>query len=127
MMLSLFQGYRPQFKYHTLGREVEALMHLKPHQRMCYYEGKLFGGYIAFLIDRILADCCERKPAYTASLNTSFLLAIPPDVPIMLRAWPVKVDGRKTFLEGSVQIPGKTTGEWVNAIKAEALFIEPKP
>ncbi|KAF4766881.1 hypothetical protein HAV15_010627 [Penicillium sp. str.  len=126
MMLSLFQGYRPVFKPHRLGCEVESLLLLGPSQRMCYYDGKLFGGYVAFLMDRILADCCCCKPAFTAYLNTSFLLPVPPTVPIFLRAWPSKVEGRKIFLKGSVQIPGKTSNEWVDAIQAEALFIQPK-
>lgn len=125
-MLSLFQGYRPVFKPHRLGCEVESLLLLGPSQRMCYYDGKLFGGYVAFLMDRILADCCCCKPAFTAYLNTSFLLPVPPTVPILLRAWPNKVEGRKIFLKGSVQIPGKASNEWVDAIQAEALFIQPK-
>ncbi|KAJ6008976.1 hypothetical protein N7522_003992 [Penicillium canescens] len=124
MMLSLFQGYRPVFKPHQLGWEVESALLLSPSQRMCYYDGKLFGGYVAFLMDRILADCC--KPAFTAYLNTSFLLPVPPTVPIVLRAWPEKVEGRKIFLKGSVQIPGTSSNEWLDAIKAEALFIQPK-
>jgi hypothetical protein len=101
---------------------------------MCYYEGKLFGGYGTFLMDQILADCCkppdwvvaDAGPAFTANLNTSFLLPVPPTVPILLRAWPDKVDGRKIFLKGCIQIPGEAPNEWVDAIQAEALFIRPK-
>lgn len=124
IMLSLFQGYRPVFKPHHLGWEVESRLLLSPSQQMCYYDGKLFGGYVAFLMDRILADCC--KPAFTAYLNTSFLLPIPPTAPILLRAWPDKVEGRKIFLKGSVQIAGNNSNEWLDAIHAEALFIRPK-
>jgi hypothetical protein len=56
-------------------------------------------------MDPILADCCES--AVTANLNTSFSCSVPPAVPILLRAWPDKVDGRKTYLKASVQIPGE--------------------
>ncbi|KAJ5642326.1 hypothetical protein N7490_006326 [Penicillium lividum] len=125
MMRSLLQGYRPNFKPHRLGWEAESLLHLTPSQQMCYYDGKLFGGYIAFLMDRILADCC--RPAFTAYLNTSFIHSVPPSTPILLRAWPEKVEGRKVFLKGSVQIPGKAPYDWVDAIQTEALFISPKP
>lgn len=127
-MLSLFQGYRPVSKPHRLGQEMESLLLLGPSQRMCYYDGKLFGGYVMFLMDRILADCCKDmdKPAFTAYLNTSFLLSIPPTVPIVLRAWPEKIEGRKIFLKGSVQIPGKSSNEWLDAIQADALFIRPR-
>lgn len=123
-MRSMFEGYCPTFKPHPLGREAECLMLLSPSQRMCYYHGKLFGGYLAFLMDRILADCCES--AVTANLNTSFSCSVPPAVPILLRAWPDKVDGRKIYLKASVQIPGERPNGWVNAVSADPLFIRPK-
>lgn len=120
----LFQGYNPIYKQHRLGREIESLLLLGPSQQMCYYSGKLFGGYLTFLMDRVLADCCE-EPAFTASLNTSFKRSVPPTAPIMLRAWPEKLEGRKIYLAGLIQIPGES-GEWVDAITAEALFIKPR-
>ena len=120
----MFQGYRPAFKVHPLGWEVECFLLLSPSQQMCYYDGKLFGGYLTFLMDRILADCCQ--PAVTAYLNTSFVRSVPPTAPILLRAWPDKVEGRKIYLKGSVQIPGEDPKEWVDAIKADSLFIRPK-
>lgn len=48
-----------------------------------------------------------------------------PAPPICLRAWPEKIEGRKIYLHGSVQIPGYG-GEVVEAIHANALFIQPK-
>ena len=134
-MRSLFKGYNPVFKPHRLGYEVEALLILGPSQRMCYYDGKLFGGYTAFLLDRILADCCKPthwvtqktcEPAFTAYLKTTYLLPISPTAPMFLRAWPHKVEGRKIELRGSVQVSGVTSGQWVDAVQAEALFIKPK-
>ncbi|CAG8025796.1 unnamed protein product [Penicillium nalgiovense] len=129
MMRSLLQGYRPTFKPHKLGWEAESLLLLTPSQQMCYYDGKLFGGYIALLMDRILADCCKHKhkPAFTAYLNTSFIHSVPPSAPILLRAWPEKVEGRKVFLKGSIRIPGKSPHDWIDAIQTDALFIRPKP
>jgi acyl-coenzyme A thioesterase PaaI-like protein len=121
---SLLQGYRPTFRRHRLGWEADALLELGPRQQMCYYDGKLFGGYLALLLDQILADCC--RPAVTAYLHTSFARSVPPDVPIRLRAWPERVDGRKIYLVGSVQIPGPTTSEPVEAIRAHALFVRPR-
>ncbi|KAF3403957.1 hypothetical protein F1880_010295 [Penicillium rolfsii] len=112
-MQSLFQGYNPIFKSHDLGWEVESVLRLGPSQQMCYYDNKLFGGYIAFLMDRILADSCT--PAFTAYLNLSFVNSVPPTVPILLRAWPERVEGRKMYLKGSIQIPGKFGAhEWVD-------------
>ena len=131
MIRSLFEGYRPTFKPHSLGYEAESLLLLTPSQQMCYYDGKLFGGYIALLMDRILADCCKHKhkhkPAFTAYLITSFIHSVPPSAPMLLRAWPEKVEGRKVFLKGSVRIPGKSAHDWVDAVRIGALFIRPKP
>ncbi|KAJ5706323.1 hypothetical protein N7536_002012 [Penicillium majusculum] len=117
-------GYNPTFKLHPLGWEAESLLLLSPTQQMCYYNGKLFGGYIALLMDRILADCC--KSAVTAYLNTSYLHSVPPTAPILLRAWPDRVEGRKVYLKGSLQVPGKVPQDWIEAITADALFIKPK-
>ncbi|EKV07081.1 hypothetical protein PDIG_65780 [Penicillium digitatum PHI26] len=124
MMRSLFKGYNPTFKLHPLRWEAESLLLLSPTQQICYYNGKLFGGYIALLMDRILADSC--KSAVTAYLNTSDLHSVPPTAPILLRAWPDRVEGRKVYLKGSLQIPGKVPQDWIEAITADALFIKPK-
>ncbi|KAJ5267950.1 hypothetical protein N7524_004734 [Penicillium chrysogenum] len=70
-MRSLFQGCNPTFKPHPLGWEAESLLLLSPSQQMCYYNGKLFGGYIALLIDRILADCCKSAVTLELSLTTN--------------------------------------------------------
>ncbi|KAE8388966.1 hypothetical protein BDV23DRAFT_184817 [Aspergillus alliaceus] len=80
-MRLLFIGYHPVFKSHPLGCEVESLLELSPEQQICYYPDKLFGGYSAFLMDHILADCCKPtadEPAFTAYLNTSFKRPVPP-------------------------------------------------
>ncbi|THC91230.1 hypothetical protein EYZ11_009310 [Aspergillus tanneri] len=124
LLRSLLRGYRPSFRRHSLGWEADVLLKLDPRQQMCYYDGKLFGGYLTLLMDRILADCC--RPAVTAYLNTTFAHSIPPDAPIHLRAWPEKVEGRKIYLAGSVQIPGSRAGELIEAIRANALFIRPR-
>ncbi|KAJ5292121.1 hypothetical protein N7478_001372 [Penicillium angulare] len=107
----LFDGYRPIYKRHALGWEVESTFLLSTSQQMCYYKDKLFGGYATFLMDRILVDSCKpttEEPAFTAYLNTSFKRPIAPTTPIMLRAWPEKLDGRKTFVRGSVHVLGES-------------------
>ncbi|KAB8228903.1 uncharacterized protein BDW43DRAFT_315404 [Aspergillus alliaceus] len=75
----------------------------------------MFGGYVTMLLERILADCCW--PAALAYLNTSFAHSVPPDVPIRLRAWPEKVEGRKFYLTASIQIPGSEVGRLIYAIQ----------
>jgi acyl-coenzyme A thioesterase PaaI-like protein len=109
-----------------LGQSVEALIKLNLDQQMCYYDGKLFGGYLALLLDQILADCCQPTPAMTAYLNTTFVCSVSPGVPIRLSAWPEKIEGRKIYLTGSIQVPGSGNGELIDAVKASALFIRPR-
>lgn len=100
------------------------VLKLVPQQQICYYDGKMFGGYLSLFLDQILADCC--RPAVMAYLNTSFKHPVPPHVLIRLRAWPDKIEGRKIYLQGSIQIPGENGGEAIEAIHATALFIQPK-
>lgn len=124
LLQSLLEGYRPAFRPHPLAKEPSDSSTLSPQLQMCYYERKLFGGYLTFLLDRILADCCPS--AVTAYLNTSFLHAVPPDASIHLRAWPEKVDGRKVYLAGTIQIPKSRQGGLIDAVRAHALFVQPK-
>jgi hypothetical protein len=125
LLRSLLEGYRPAFRPHPLGKQASASITLSPQQQMCYYERKLFGGYLTILLDRILADCCPS--AVTAYLNTTFLHFVPPDASIHLRAWPEKVDGRKVYLAGTIQIPKSSQGDLIDAVRAHALFVRPKP
>jgi hypothetical protein len=75
----------------------------------------------------MFADCCESADDYLravmASLKVSFLKPVPPNIPAFFRAWTVKTEGRKTFLEGSIDIPQNDTGDMVVAVQAEALFV----
>ncbi|KAB8070463.1 hypothetical protein BDV29DRAFT_160410 [Aspergillus leporis] len=124
LLRSLLQGYHPTFRRHPLGMKAEALIKLASRQQMCYYDGKIFDEYLTLLLDRILADCC--RLAVTAYFNTSFPHSVPPDVPIRLRAGPEKVEGRKFYLTASIQIPGSEEGEFIDAIRASALFVRPR-
>ncbi|KAE8406786.1 hypothetical protein BDV37DRAFT_52901 [Aspergillus pseudonomiae] len=45
---------------------------------------------------------------------------------LSLHAWPERVEGRKVYLTASIQIPGKVEGEFIDAIRANALFVRPR-
>ncbi|KAF9890706.1 hypothetical protein FE257_005572 [Aspergillus nanangensis] len=124
LLQCLLEGYQPTIRPHRLGRELEAVLQLSRRQQMCYYEGKLFGGYLTFLLDQILADCC--KPAVTAYLHTDFARPIAPHETIHLRAWPEKIEGRKVFLRGAIQVSADHGHGMVDAVQARALFIRSK-
>lgn len=100
-------------------------MVLDAEQKICYYPGKLHGGYLAFLMDEHFANCCPL--AVTAHFNMDFLHSINPDIAVLaLRAWPVKIDGRKIYMEGSITIPDENTDRELLAARATALFILPR-
>ncbi|KAJ5105535.1 HotDog domain-containing protein [Penicillium alfredii] len=120
----LLHGYRPDIRTNGSGREANAALTLAPHQKICYYPGKLHGGYQAFLMDQLFADCCS--PALTANLSIDYMRPIVPETTLLLDVWPAKIEGRKIFMEGSIMVPEETTGEMVPAAKAKALFILPK-
>jgi len=75
-------------------------------------------------MDQLFADCC--KPAVTANLTMEFMRPIQPDAKLVLCVWPVKIEGRKTYMEGAIKTPEKCTGRMLLAARATALFILPK-
>ncbi|KAH2751944.1 hypothetical protein KXV55_002801 [Aspergillus fumigatus] len=117
-------GYSPIVRTVDLGKEAEYMTSLEPRQRICYYPGKLHGGMQAFFLDNLFADCCQG--ALTASLTISYLRPINPQATLSFRAWPVKVDGRKTYMEGCIKFLDGNEGVMVEAVRAKALFIRPK-
>lgn len=124
LLEGLLDGYRPTVCPVDHGQEGRAVFALRPHQAICYYPGKLHGGYQALLIDQLLADCC--RPAVTASLSIDYKRPIEPGTRMRLRVWPVKRDGRKIHMEGSIMIPTNETGAMVLATQIRALFVTPK-
>ena len=78
-------------------------------------------------MDQLFADCCQPEPAVTANFTIDFRRPIQPDSELVLSAWPVKVEGRKILMEGSIKISEKCSGEMLLAACATALFILPKP
>lgn len=121
---ALMRGYSPIVRAVDLGKEAEYVTTLEPRQRICYYPGKLHGGMQAFFLDNLFADCCQG--ALTANLTISYLRPINPQATLSFRAWPVKVEGRKTFMEGCIKFLDGNAGVMVEAVRAKALFIRPK-
>ncbi|KAJ5117740.1 HotDog domain-containing protein [Penicillium atrosanguineum] len=121
----LLRGYRPDIRKNDMGQEAKATLRFEPWQKICYYPGKIHGGYQSFLMDQLFADCCQ--PAVTANLTMSFLRPLPPDSEILLEVWPVEIKGREINMEGSVQISEPYSGRKVLAARATALFILPRP
>ncbi|KAJ6041340.1 HotDog domain-containing protein [Penicillium canescens] len=128
----LLQGYTPTIQLSEVGNKARAAIALSPSQGLCYYPGKLHGGYQAFLLDQLFADCCNQlfvdccNPPVTASLTLSYHQPVPPDAELFLEAWPTKVNGRKIEMEGSIKLMDKDTGDLATVVTASALFIIPR-
>ncbi|THC88021.1 hypothetical protein EYZ11_012530 [Aspergillus tanneri] len=110
----------------ALGRIGRILPSQKPEAiaRVCFYPGKLHGGVSALLLDHMFANCCN--PAVTAQLSVKYYRSIPPEVPITIRVWQAKTDGRKKYMKGCICMRDESTGSMINAVEADALFIQPK-
>ncbi|KAJ5472016.1 hypothetical protein N7539_008585 [Penicillium diatomitis] len=117
----LLAGYRPDFSDIDGSRHATVHLDLNAKQRICYYPRKVHGGYQAFLLDQLFADCCN--PAVTASLTVDYKKPIHPDATLILRAWPVKAEGRKIYMEGSIKMADPVSGEMVVAARATAVFV----
>jgi acyl-CoA thioesterase FadM len=56
-----------------------------------------------------------------------FMRPIQPDSELVLNVWPVRVEGRKISMEGSIKIAEQCSGQMILAARATALFILPRP
>ncbi|MCW2829323.1 MAG: thioesterase [Aeromicrobium sp.] len=82
------------------------------------------GGMIATIFDEVLgvyASSAGRSPARTAYLTTNYRSVVPLDVPVRVRAWFEREEGRKRFVRGEMW-----HGETLCA-EADALFVELRP
>ena len=123
----LLRGYKPDIRKNDIGQEGKAILNFGPRQRICYYPGKVHGGYQAFLMDQLFADCCQPEPALTAHFTIDFRRPIQPDSELVLNAWPVSVEGRKISMEGSIKTFENCSGQMLLAARATAIFIIPRP
>lgn len=122
--IPLISEYKPVFR--ASDGEWALKAELIVHQHLCYHEGKVHGGILAFLLDHMFADCCalmdRSRRAVTADLKLSFVRPVSPNLPTSFHVWVAKVEGRKIQMAGTVSSIDRELGEVV-AVKAEALFI----
>ncbi|KAH7160156.1 HotDog domain-containing protein [Dactylonectria estremocensis] len=97
---------------------------------LCGHPGIVHGGFLATMLDEGLARCCfgalPHNIAVTANLSVDYRKPTPAGSFLVLRATTTKVDGRKAWVKGHIELladPGETP-----AILTEAtgLFISPK-
>ncbi|KAK4923534.1 hypothetical protein LTR49_009247 [Elasticomyces elasticus] len=66
------------------------------------------------------------KVGVTASLKIDYRVPCPAGSYIVLKAQTTKVEGRKAWVKGWIELLGDDEGEGTKLVEAEALFIEPK-
>lgn len=98
---------------------------------LCGHPGIIHGGLLATLLDEGLARACfpalPNKVGVTASLTINYKKPCPSDAYIVLRAQTTRVEGRKAWVKGWIELLGDDgVGQGEVLVEAEALFIEPR-
>lgn len=97
---------------------------------LCGHPGIVHGGLLATLLDEGLARTCfpalPNKVGVTASLKIDYRVPCPANSYVVLKARTTKVEGRKAWVKGWIELLGEDDGTGLVLAEAEALFIEPK-
>lgn len=97
---------------------------------LCGHPGIIHGGCLATLLDEGLARACfpalPNKVGVTASLKIDYRVPCPASSYVVLRAQTTKVEGRKAWVKGWIELLAEDDSEGTRLVEAEALFIEPK-
>lgn len=92
--------------------------------------GIIHGGLLATLLDEGLARCgfsaLPNKIGVTANLNINYRNPAPAGSYVVLKAEMTKVEGRKVWVKGRIELLGDTVEPGKLLVEAEGLFIEPK-
>ena len=97
---------------------------------LCGHLGIIHGGLLATLLDEGLARCgfsaLPNKIGVTANLNINYRNPAPAGSYVVLKAETTKVEGRKVWVKGRIELLGDTVEPGKLLVEAEGLFIEPK-
>lgn len=97
---------------------------------LCGHPGIVHGGFLATMLDEGLARCCfaalPHKIGVTANLNIDYRKPTPANSFLVLRATTTKVEGRKAWVKGHIELLPKEGEKPVVVAEATALFISPK-
>ena len=97
---------------------------------LCGHPGVVHGGMLATMLDEGLARACfpalPNKVGVTASLKIDYRVPCPAGSYVVLKAYTTKVDGRKAWAKGWIELLEENDVEGTKLVEAEALFVEPK-
>ena len=121
----------PPLAFVDAHSELPSMVHISYlGQALCGHPGIIHGGMLATLLDEGLARACfpalPNKVGVTASLKIDYKKPCPAGSYVVLRAQTTKVEGRKAWVKGTIEVLGEGTEVGEPLVEAEALFIEPR-
>ena len=97
---------------------------------LCGHVGIVHGGMLATMVDEGLARCCfaslPNKIGVTANLTINYRSPAKAGSYVVLKAKTTKVEGRKAWVEGRIEILGEGEKPGTVLVEATGLFVEPK-
>ena len=97
---------------------------------MCGHVGIVHGGLLATMLDEGLARCAfnslPNHVGVTANLNINYRKPAPAGSYLTLRAETTKVEGRKVWVKGRIELLGQDENPGQTLVEAEGLYVEPK-
>lgn len=97
---------------------------------LCGHVGIVHGGMLATMLDEGLARCSfaslPNQIGVTANLTVQYRKPVPAGSFVLLKAEVTRVEGRKVWVKGRIELLGKDETPGMVLAEAEALFIEPK-
>ncbi|POR35372.1 Uncharacterized protein TPAR_04433 [Tolypocladium paradoxum] len=97
---------------------------------LCGHPGIVHGGMLATMLDEGLAWCCfgalPHGIGVTANLNINYRKPTPAGSFLVLRAETTKVEGRKAWVKGHVELLAEPGEKPTILTEADALYISPK-
>jgi adenylylsulfate kinase len=97
---------------------------------LCGHPGIVHGGLLATMLDEGLARCCfdalPHKIGVTANLNIDYRKPTPAGSFLVLRAETTKVEGRKAWVKGHIELLAAPGEKPTILAEATALYISPK-
>ena len=98
---------------------------------LCGHPGIIHGGVLATMLDEGLARCCwdalPRQTAVTAKLEVNYRKPTRAGSYVVLKARTIKVEGRKAWVEGHVELLSDDDSEPQVLAQASGLFVSPRP
>jgi 3'-phosphoadenosine 5'-phosphosulfate synthase len=110
------------------GKSLVSMLYLGTD--LCGHVGIVHGGLLATLCDEGLARCgfsaLPNKIGMTASLTVNYRSPAPAGSFVVLKAETVKVEGRKVWVRGRIELLSETEEPGKVLVEADGLFIEPR-